>query len=527
MRLLDRAGLVTDRSLTLGDVMARLATIYGDRPVVEEDQGGQSLCLTYREAAERVDRMAAALAVGSTPGDRVVLAVPNGYDQLIGAMAASRAGMIAVPINPQMRPEEIDHVVADSGAERIVRDAGELLAGAEPRLAEAEADAEVEARRGSPTDVAAIFYTSGTTGRPKGVELTHRSLMGAVAAATLWPSWLRRDEVVVALPVAHIMGFSALLTIAATGVPVYLLPRFQAGPVLDALERRQATVFVGVPAMYRMLLEAGAEKRDLSSVRLWGSGADVMPPDLARRFRRMGASYSLPIHLGSLGSVGDAGFVEAYGMVETGGAVAARISPPGVALPFSLSGGALGVPLPGYRMRVVDEAGGQVGLGKVGELVVKGPGVLTGYHGDRAATAKVLDVDGWLHTGDLAQRGLGGLVRFAGRAKDVIKSGGYSVYAVEIERAMEEHPDVVEAAALGLPDSRLGELTVVAVRVREGAAVTEDDLLAWGDERLSSYKRPRRVRIVDDLPRTGTQKVAKQRLLPLFATTSHSWPMRE
>jgi acyl-CoA synthetase (AMP-forming)/AMP-acid ligase II len=180
-------------------------------------------------------------------------------------------------------------------------------------------------------------------------------------------------------------------------------------------------------------------------------------------------------------------------------------------------GDILGFPLPPNRLRVVDEAGLDVGVGQVGELWIKGPSVLEGYHGDDRATAAVRTPDGWLRSGDLVRRGPFGLVAFVGRAKDVIKSGGYSVYAVEIERAFEEHPDVVEAAAVGLADERLGEVPAVAVRVRDGATVTEEELLAWGRERLSGYKAPRAARIIDELPRTGTSKVAKRQLLALFA----------
>jgi acyl-CoA synthetase (AMP-forming)/AMP-acid ligase II len=237
-----------------------------------------------------------------------------------------------------------------------------------------------------------------------------------------------------------------------------------------------------------------------------------MPPDLARRFQKMGAFATLPV----VGSVGAAAFVEGYGMVETAGAVMGRISPPGFAFSLPVIGGMLGVPLPGYRTKVVDEDGNVVPVGQIGELMVRGPGVLTAYHGDPDATAAVVDGEGWLRTGDLARRGPMGLVSFAGRAKDVIKSGGYSVYAVELERAMEEHPAVAEAAAVGVPDERLGEVPAVAVRVHAGAKVTEDELIAWGSEHLSGYKRPRMVRIVDELPRTGTEKVAKRRLVDHF-----------
>jgi acyl-CoA synthetase (AMP-forming)/AMP-acid ligase II len=173
--------------------------------------------------------------------------------------------------------------------------------------------------------------------------------------------------------------------------------------------------------------------------------------------------------------------------------------------------------LPPNRLRVVDHDGADVTVGQVGELWIKGPNVLVGYHGDEEATAAVRTPDGWVRSGDLVRRGPLGVVVFVGRAKDVIKSGGYSVYAVEIERAIEEHPDVVEAAAVGLADDRLGQVPAVAVRVRNGATVTEEELLAWGREHLSAYKAPRVARIMDDLPRTGTSKVAKGELLAVFA----------
>jgi acyl-CoA synthetase (AMP-forming)/AMP-acid ligase II len=507
VKCLDRASLAVDNSLTLGDVLPRFGANHAQAVLVEEPAKPHALRLTRAEAVERCGRMAAGIAERVSAGDRVVLAVPNGYDQFLLCLAACRAGAIAVPVNDRMSADEIAHVIGDSGASLVITDAADVVA------RYPLADEDVAARRPDPSDVGAIFYSSGTTGKPKGAELSHRSLVGSLSLASLWPSSLRRDELVAALPVAHIMGFAVLLAAAATGVPVFSLTRFRAEVVLDAIERRRSTIFIGVPSMYRMLLEAGAEQRDLRSIRLWASGADAMPVDLARRFQRMGSSVTLPV-VGL--SLGDAMFAEGYGMVETGGAVAFKVSPPGLAIPVPGVGGSLGIPLPGYRFRVLGDDGREVGIGQIGELVVKGPGVLKAYHGDTDATASVLDADGWLRTGDLARRSIGPLVSFAGRAKDVIKSGGYSVYAVEIERAMEEHPDVLEAAALGVPDERLGERPVVAVRVRSGASVREADLLAWGEQRLSSYKRPRDVRIVDELPRTGTQKVAKRELTGLF-----------
>jgi len=506
VRWSDRASLILGRGTTLGELADRLARVHGDRPMVAE-VGGPAL--TFGEAAERVEVMAAGLAAaGATPGERVVIATPNGYDQLLLCLAACRLGAVAVPVNSRMRPDEIGHVIRDSGAVVTVRSHAEVLPARGGSVPFVATDA---------AEVAAIFYTSGTTGVPKGARLTHRALLGQTGAAALWPSGLRRDEAVFALPMAHIMGFAVALALACAGIPVYSLRRFDASEVLDAIESRRATVFMGVPAMYRLLLEAGAEDRDLRSVRVWGSGADVMPPELARRFQAMGATVTLPV-LGA--SLGGAVFVEGYGMVETGGGVAAKLSLPGPRLlpgfvrrPF---GDSLGFRLPPNRLRVVGDDGEDVALGQVGELWVKGPHVLESYHGDAAATAAVRTPDGWLRTGDLARKGPFGVVAFAGRAKDVIKSGGYSVYAVEVERAMEGHPDVLEAAAVGLEDETLGQVPAVVVRLRDGARTSERDLLDWGSEHLASYKAPRAARVVAELPRTGTDKVAKQRLPALF-----------
>ena len=491
--LLARARLALGRGTTLGSFLAECAVIRGDRRLVEESDGRT---LTFVEAAERVDRLAGALVADVVPGDRVVVATANTYDQFLGCLAACRAGAIAVPVNPLMRNEEVDHVIEDAGATVVLR---ELHEGRPLGRDLAE----------GPTATAMLFYTSGTTGTPKGVTLTHRGLLGPLAAGAFWPGIGRDDEAVVSLPVAHIMGFITLAGLAATGIPVWFLPRFKADPVLDAIEDRRSSIFVGVPAMYRMLEEAGAADRDLTSVRVWISGADAMPGDLARRFKGYGASATLPV----VGAVGQAAFVEGYGMVETGGGVAAKISPP--LLPLGL-GDSLGVPLPGYRFRVVGEDGEPVAPGQEGELWVRGRGTVEGYWGSPEATADLLTEDGWVRTGDLARRGVFGTAVFAGRKKDVILNGGYTVYAREVETALEAHPDVVEAGVTGAPDDRRGEVPVAAVRLADGASATPDELVAWVDDRLAGYKVPRRIVCVDALPKTGTQKVRRQELLALF-----------
>jgi acyl-CoA synthetase (AMP-forming)/AMP-acid ligase II len=496
--LRQRLDLFRDRDLTLATFAERLARVHGSGPLVQEDGDG-GLRLTFDDAASVVARWAGALRERVAPGDRVVVALPNGYAVFLLAQAVTRSGGVAVPVNPLMRPQEIEHVVNDSASSLVVRDTTELE-GAEP----------AESGPVDPDDVAALLYTSGTTGHPKGAELTHRALLGRATNAALYPSGLRHDEVVSGLPVAHIAGFSLLVQAAAFGVPVYLLRKFRPDVALDAIEDRRATIFVGVPAMYRMMDEAGAETRDLSSVRLWGSGADAMPHALARRFQKLGATARVPVWGRT---VGEAAFVDGYGMVELGGGAAVKVLPPGVPLPL---GGLVGVPLPGYRMRIVDDAGHDVPRGDVGELAVRGPGVMRGYHGHDDDTRRMLGEDGWLRTGDLARRGRLGFVEFAGRKKDVIKHGGYSVFAAEVESVLEEHPAVAECAVVGLPDPRKGEVPAAAVRLRAGASVSEPDLLAWAAGRLAEYKRPQRVVFVDALPRNATDKVRKADVVALF-----------
>lgn len=234
-----------------------------------------------------------------------------------------------------------------------------------------------------------------------------------------------------------------------------------------------------------------------------------MPADLARRFKSFGATVSLPL----IGPIGEAAFVEGYGMVEVAGGVAAKISPP--LLPIGL-GDSLGLRLPGWRFRVIGDDGEPVGPGEAGELQVKGPGVLEGYWGDEANTAAVLSEDGWLRTGDLVRNGPLGTVVFCGRVKNVILSGGYTVYPAEVEADLEEHPEVAEAVVLGVPDARFGESVVAAVRLRNGSTLDEEELLDWAARRMARYKAPRRIVFVTEMPRTGTRKVQRSELVELF-----------
>lgn len=511
-----RLDLVIRRDATLADLMMRLAEIYGDKIfVTEENALGATRTLTYEQASEQVIIWSRNIGKAIRPGDPVVVATENGIDQFLLCLAASAAGGIPAPVNSQMTESEVEHVISDSGASLVIRDTTEL--DGLKRTARSRR-ARKEARHGESypvalpdaSEIGALFYTSGTTGRPKGAALTHRALVGQVSIAASWPLGMRHDEILMALPVAHIMGFAAVMAAAIGGIQIYFMQRFSPIRVLQAIEYRRCSAFIGVPAMYRMMDNAGAEDRDLRSIRVWISGADVMPTDLARKFKRMGASATLP----GLGSIGEAMFAEGYGMVEVGGGMAAKISPPMV--PFGL-GDSLGLPFPGWRMKVVNDQGRRVFPGQVGELLIKGPGVLKEYWRDATASDAVLTEDGWLRTGDMVLSGPFNTVMFQGRAKAVIKSGGYSVYPPEIEETLETHDEVVEAAVIGIPDDGLGEVPVAAVILTDGAKLTPDELVTWAAIRLSHYKAPRAVVIVDDLPRTGTRKVQREKIRPLFS----------
>ena len=510
MRITDRIDLALGRGLTLGNLIERVAAVHPGRVLVTDLDSLEAL--TTGQAADRVDRWAGAIAARGRPGDRVVIDLANGYDLFLLTLAASRAGRIPAPVNAQMTRAEVEHVVADSGASLVLRSTADLgpVDALAPFTGSAAAD---EVEPADPKDVAALFYTSGTTGAPKGAELTHAGLIGGLSAVAAVPTEVRRDELVLALPLAHIYGFAMAVGAACAGIPAAFLGHFNPVDVLDAIEERRATVFAGVPAMYRMLEEAGAADRDLKSVRLWISGADAMPADLAHRFKRMGASATLPV----IGSVGEAVFAEGYGMVETAGGVALRVSPP--LIPAAI-GGSVGMPMPGVRFKVVDEDGAEVAMGGVGELWLTGPGVLKGYHGSPEATAGALTEDGWLRTGDLARRGPLGIVNFEGRMKDVIKRGGYSVYAVEVEQALEEHPAVLEAAVVPVADERDGEVPVAVLRLAEGETVESSGIAAWAADRLARYKVPVRYVAVDSLPRTGTNKVQRREVAALLQAGS-------
>jgi len=532
--------------LTTADLTRRLAALHGDRIAVHLDTPLEYAILrerhlTYTDLDRLVRKLSAVLASGGvTAGERVVLAQANRFELLLLALAAMRLGAVAVPLHEGSRAEEIRWALESSGAGTLVVDRAcweRAFSGAQtsvPRRLFATGKASDLPPQGTsidaaldvplpvpppanvrPEDVAMILYTSGTTGRPKGALLTSGGLLGRLRPAMLWKA-PRGASAVVPLPLAHIMGLVSTLLPLVAGVRVHFFGEFDAVRVLRAIEERRATFFVGVPTMYRMMVEAGLDRFDLSSIRAWISAADRMPADLMAEFKRCGTLFEVgPVRAESI-------FIDAYGSVELAGAAIVRISPPGTS---RLDRSFFGMLLPPYHARIVRDDGTEAGAGEVGELWIQGPGVMRGYvpgsvprsDEDEEASRAVLG-DGWVRTGDLASRDRIGLIHFVDRRKDVIKSGGYSIFPAEIERVLAEHPDVDLAVAFGIPHPTKGERPVAAVTLRAGASATGDDLRAFAREKLADYKAPRAVFVIapEDVPYGPTRKVLRSALADRF-----------
>lgn len=541
MAVFSRLALALGRSLTLGNLLDRVESAFGGAGiahVAERSLDYRTLVgpeITRRAARAFVARAAAALVgAGVQPGERVLVLAENRVDLLYVLLAIARAGAVAVPLHSLAKEKDVHSIAERSGARTALVDphlfeaanaraaapgvARWIFLGPGKRVPAGESSLDLLADAASPDapevprapeDTAILLYTSGTTGNPKGAQLSSRSLLSILRPLALANRWLVRGEAVLeGLPVAHVMGLSVHLAGLAAGVPVRHLARFDAPRALQLIEETRATIFVGVPAMYRALAEAGPESRDLSSIRAWVSGADAMPPELVPRFKKLGASAAV---LGQ--RLVEAFFVELYGSVELSGPALVRISPPGL----DPEGGFLGLPLLSVHTRVAGSDGLEVPSGETGELWIKGPGVMQGYAGDASATRRVSPEEGWLRTGDLARRERFGLVRFVGREKDVLKVSGYTVSPEDVEASVASHPAVLRAVAFGVKDEKKGEVPALAVVLKPGATATEAELLAHASRDTAAYKRPRSVHIVEELPMTATLKVERRKLAERFS----------
>ncbi|WP_432544944.1 long-chain-fatty-acid--CoA ligase [Kineococcus sp. SYSU DK002] len=473
--------------------------------------------LTWPDLDDATARVAALLrAHGVRPGDRVALVLPNVPQFPVLYHGVLRAGAVVVPMNPLLRGREVNHHFADSGAVLalvwhavadasragavgtgtrvvVVDPAADLLAGVDPEPAAHEPD---------PGDTAVILYTSGTTGSPKGAELTHRNLVSNAVTSQERLLQLGGDDVVLgALPLFHAFGQTcAMNTALVAGRTLTLLPRFSAAAALAVVERDRVTHFAGVPTMYvAMLNEPRAQEFDLSSWRSCVSGGASLPVEVLRGFE---ARFGVEI-------------LEGYGLSETS-PVASFNHPGAVRKP-----GTIGVPVRGCEMDLRGADGNPVTEG-VGEIVVRGENVMKGYWRNEAATAATFTDDGWFRTGDLATRDGDGYYTIVDRAKDMIDRGGYNVYPREVEEVLYEHPAVEQAAVVGFPDPLVGEEVGAAVVLKEGATATPEELQQHVRDALAAYKYPRRVWIVTELPKGPTGKILKREIHPPSERTPQS-----
>lgn len=502
---------------------------------------------SYARLAESVSRAAEALrALGVGAGDRVALALPNCPQHVVAFYAALRLGAVVVEHNPLYTENEFRHQLTDSGATVVVcwdriaplidslrettsvravlavdlrsalpwrsrlalrlpvakaRAARRELSGPVPpgvlrfeRVVGSSAPLDPDHPWPAPQDTALLQYTGGTTGTPKGAVLTHRNLRANAAQGRAWVPDVGDDgEIVVAvLPLFHAYGLTLCLTFAiSAGATLVLLPRFDLDQMLEAIRRLRPTFLPAVPPIYaRVAAEAPGRGVDLTSIRFAISGAMALPPAVAEQWEAVSGWL-----------------IEGYGMTET--------SPVAIGNPAGPTRrpGMVGVPFPSTWIRIVDpeDPTANLGPGQAGELLIRGPQVFAGYWNRPAETAAVLLPGGWLRTGDIAVVDDDGFVRIVDRLKELIITGGFNVYPSEVEDVLRELPEVEDAAVVGLRGGLdVGEEIVAAVLPTPGRTVDAERVLAYARERLTGYKVPRRIVIVEDLPRSQVGKILRR-----------------
>ncbi len=474
-----------------------------DRPAVRLDDA----VMTYRELEEGARRVARLLSdKGVGPGDRVGLVLPNVPAFPVLFYGALAVGAVVVPMNPLLKGREVKYYLEDSGAsivfawQDMADEAGKGAdevgiecvsvdpAGFSDLLAEHDPVADVADREAEDTVV--LLYTSGTTGEPKGAELTHANMISnaAVSAETLVE--LSCDDVVMGcLPLFHCFGLTCGLNASVlSGACLTLVPRFDPAKALEVVGRDQVTVFEGVPTMYAAMLQVDdAESYDVSSLRTCISGGSAMPVEVMKNFEK----------------TFDCIVLEGYGLSET--SPVASFNQPDQ----ERKAGSIGMPVRGVEMKLVDDDGKDVGEGEVGEIAIRGDNVMKSYWQREEATRESIP-DGWFLSGDMAKRDEDGYYFIVDRKKDLIIRGGYNVYPREVEEALYEHEDVAEVAVVGLSHGELGEDVGAAVALKEGCSVSESELMEFAKERLAAYKYPRSVWLVDELPKGPTGKILRR-----------------
>ena len=498
-----------------------------DSPCIETAEG---LVYSWNDLHRASGRIANWLtALGLSPGARIAVQVEKSPECLMLYLATLRAGHVYLPLNTAYQKAEIEYFLADAQPElvvctparrgeieplakrakcRHVHTLGDVRDGSLLQAAAPHAD-DFDTRVGRPDELAAILYTSGTTGRSKGAMLSHGNL--ASNALTLDQFWGfaaereagRQDVLLHTLPLFHVHGlFVASHAALLAGAKTLLLPKFDAAQVLERLPR--STVFMGVPTYYtRLLAEPAFDRRRCTGMRLFISGSAPLLAETHREFEQRTGHRIL----------------ERYGMSET----VMLVSNPYFATEGGRIAGTVGVPLPGVGVRVVRDDGSPAPAGEIGHVQVRGPNVFSGYWRMPEKTKEEFTDDGWFRTGDVGQFGGDGVpdryLTLVGRSKDLIISGGYNVYPKEIEGYIDEMPDVAESAVIGLPHPDFGEAVAAVVVARRAGAVEAAAIVDGLKERIANYKVPKRVFVVEELPRNTMGKVQKNVLRDRYKGT--------
>jgi long-chain acyl-CoA synthetase len=488
----------------LASILKDTVEKHGDRTAIKLDDAE----VTYDQLDEASARAAALLrAKGVEPGDRVGIMLPNVPYFAVVYYGVLRAGGVVVPMNVLLKGREVSFYLKDPEAKLVfawhdfaeAAETGAKEAGAEvievkpgefeKLLAEHEPDDEVADR--DDDDTAVILYTSGTTGKPKGAELTHANLSRNAEVAAGLAGSTEEDVLLGALPLFHSFGQTCGLNASIkAGSCLSMIPRFDPGKALEIIQRDKVTIFQGVPTMYTaMLNHDDREDYDTSSLRACMSGGSAMPVEVMRGFED---AFGCKV-------------LEGYGLSETSPVASFNH------IDRERKPGSIGTPIEGVEMKVVDEDGNEVDQGEVGEIVIKGHNVMKGYWNREDATDETIK-DGWFHSGDMGKIDEDGYFFIVDRKKEMIIRGGYNVYPREIEEVMYEHPAVAEVAVVGVPDDNMGEEVGAAVALKKGQDVSEDELRDFVKKEVANYKYPRRIWFVDELPKGPTGKILKREI---------------
>jgi long-chain acyl-CoA synthetase len=491
--------------LNLASILTESAARVADGPAVRLGD----VELSYAELDDRSARLATVLLEkGLQPGDRVGVMLPNVPEFPVVYYGVLRAGGVVVPMNVLLKKREIAFYLDDSGSKLLLawhafgadarggaEQAGTELIEVEPASFAALLSAHEPAPGLAETaaeDTAVILYTSGTTGKPKGAELTHANLFRNADVSSRTTSEIAAGDVVFGgLPLFHSFGQTVSMNASLmVGACLTLVPKFDPGQALETMQRDRVTHFYGVPTMYGALLHhPQRESFDTSSLRICITGGASMPVEVLHGFEQ------------AFGAI----VLEGYGLSETS-PVSSSNHPDRERKP-----GSIGTPLEGVEMKVFDEDDNEVAQGEVGEIVIRGHNIMKGYWQRPDATAEAMR-GGWFHSGDMARVDEDGYFFIVDRKKDLIIRGGYNVYPREVEEVLYEHPKIREAAVVGVPHDQWGEEIGAAVVLHEGEELAPEEVSSYVKERIAAYKYPRLVWFLDELPKGPTGKILKREI---------------